>query len=302
MNTDNSMQMVTLGVALPVFNGEAYIRETIESILAQTMSDLRLVISDNASEDSTRDIAQEYAAKDSRIVYHRNPENLGITKNAINTLEMCRPCQYVALIGHDDLWAPGYAEKVIALMQTRPSASLGFSRVTYIDKNGRTMEDKWFKQMAPQLPKLADDDRRVRLLVQPPPYFEHGIMRADCWDPFLLLDWHGIHRDVFMVRGLLIDGPFIVHDEALFLKRIHWKSFSASAEYPRMYGRRKCWRATKAFRQRWDLNFAETMTCWYSLVKYYKIVGYSRKQWHRLIGFPAWLRRRQLAKGSANQG
>ena len=286
---------VTLGVALPVYNGEAYIRETIESILAQTMTDLRLVISDNASEDSTQEIAKEYAAKDPRILYHRNPENLGITKNAINTLEMCRPCHYVALIGHDDLWEPGYAEKVINMMKSNPTVSLGFSKVIYIDGKGEKNGQDWHMRVAPYLPALSSENRRTRLSVDPPPYFEHGIMRKDCWDPFLLQDWNGIHRDVFMVRGLLIQGPFLVHDEALFFKRIHRQSFSAGREYKRMYGRRKCWQAAKVFRLRFGLNLVETLTCWYSLFRHYKVKKIIRKQWYRLIGLPEWLRRRRAS-------
>ena len=283
--------MVTLGVALPVFNGEAYIRETIESILAQTMSDLRLVISDNASEDATREIAQEYAAKDARIVYHRNPENLGITKNAINTLEMCRPCQYVALIGHDDLWDPCYAEKVIGLMQSRPSASLGFSRVLFIDGNGKSMGQDWFARIAPHVQSLSSEDRRIRLSVDPQFFFEHGIIRSDCWDPFLLRDWNGIHRDVFFVRGLLIQGPFVLHDDSLFFKRIHDQSFSAGGEYVRMYGKRKCWQASVVFRQQYGLNFAETLTCWYTLFRHYKIRSFFKRQLYRIRSLPKRLRR-----------
>jgi GT2 family glycosyltransferase len=46
----------TVSVCLPVYNGERYVRETIDSVLAQTFDDLELVISDNASTDRTREI------------------------------------------------------------------------------------------------------------------------------------------------------------------------------------------------------------------------------------------------------
>ena len=277
---------------MPVYNGEDYIRETIESVLAQTMSDLRLVISDNASEDATQEIAQEFAARDPRIVYHRNPENLGYARNFFNSLEMCRPYRYITQIGHDDIWDPGFAEKIIRLMETKSDTSMGFCRVTYIDEHGDKMDMDWYERVTPYLPSLASENRRIRLSVIPQYLFEHGIIKGDCWDPYLLKDYHGIHPDVFMVRGLLIQGPSLVHDEALFLKRIHRKSFSAGVEYFQMYGKRNCWQATNDLRERFGLNLLETLTCWYSLFIHYKIKIFLKKQWYRFAGLPKWLRRK----------
>ncbi|MEM9484388.1 MAG: glycosyltransferase [Cyanobacteria bacterium P01_F01_bin.116] len=65
-------------IRLPVFNGENYLREAIESILSKTFKDFSLVISDNCSTDSTQQIFEEYAAKDSRILSVRQSENIGL--------------------------------------------------------------------------------------------------------------------------------------------------------------------------------------------------------------------------------
>jgi glycosyltransferase involved in cell wall biosynthesis len=62
---------------MPVFNGEDFIREALDSILAQTFRDFELIISDNASTDGTEAICKVYAAQDSRIRYVRNPANIG---------------------------------------------------------------------------------------------------------------------------------------------------------------------------------------------------------------------------------
>ena len=64
-----------ISVVLPVYNGQNYIREAIESILAQTYANFELVISDNASTDETQVICEEYAKMDPRIRYFRSPEN-----------------------------------------------------------------------------------------------------------------------------------------------------------------------------------------------------------------------------------
>lgn len=78
--------IVTIG--LPVYNGENFIREAIDSILIETFTDFELIISDNASTGSTESICQEYVAKDSRIKYYKNDINLGGTPNYHRNFEL----------------------------------------------------------------------------------------------------------------------------------------------------------------------------------------------------------------------
>ena len=79
-----------VSVGLPVYNGERYVQESIDSILNQTLIDFELVISDNASTDRTEAICTGYAVKDSRVHYHRNPQNLGAAKNFRRVFELSR--------------------------------------------------------------------------------------------------------------------------------------------------------------------------------------------------------------------
>ncbi|MBU2531341.1 MAG: glycosyltransferase, partial [Alphaproteobacteria bacterium] len=64
-------------LALPVYNGENYIRETLNSLLNQTYGDFELIITDNESTDGTRAICETFVARDPRVQYFRNPRNLG---------------------------------------------------------------------------------------------------------------------------------------------------------------------------------------------------------------------------------
>ena len=73
--TATSFPLVSVGV--PVFNGEKYLAEAIESILAQTVTDLELIICDNASTDATEEISRRFAESDERVQYFRNPKNRG---------------------------------------------------------------------------------------------------------------------------------------------------------------------------------------------------------------------------------
>jgi len=71
----------TVSIGMPVYNGEKYIRESLDSLLSQTFTEFELLISDNASTDGTEAICREYAARDSRIRYVRQNENRGAAAN-----------------------------------------------------------------------------------------------------------------------------------------------------------------------------------------------------------------------------
>jgi glycosyltransferase involved in cell wall biosynthesis len=70
-----------LSIGLPVYNGEKYLAESVDSLLGQTFEDFELIISDNASTDSTAGICRRYAKQDSRIRYIRQPRNIGLAAN-----------------------------------------------------------------------------------------------------------------------------------------------------------------------------------------------------------------------------
>src|SRR6266536_1939108 len=77
-----------VSIGLPVFNGERFVAEAIDSILAQTFEDFELIISDNASTDGTEEICRCYAEKDERIRFVRNRENYGAAFNFNQTFHL----------------------------------------------------------------------------------------------------------------------------------------------------------------------------------------------------------------------
>jgi len=70
-----------VSVCMPVFNGEAFLREAIDSMLAQSHTNLELIVSDNASTDGSAAIGREYATRDPRVRYFRQPRNIGAPRN-----------------------------------------------------------------------------------------------------------------------------------------------------------------------------------------------------------------------------
>jgi glycosyltransferase involved in cell wall biosynthesis len=98
-----------VSIGMPVYNGEPFIREALDSLLAQTFTDFELIISDNASTDGTEAICREYAAKDDRIRYVRQPENRGALANFQFVLDEAVG-EYFMWAAADDIRAPDCLE------------------------------------------------------------------------------------------------------------------------------------------------------------------------------------------------
>ena len=79
--SESAAEVPLVSVGVPVFNGEAFLEDAIRSVLAQTLDDLELILCDNASQDRTAEICSDYAARDPRVRYFRNPGNLGAAAN-----------------------------------------------------------------------------------------------------------------------------------------------------------------------------------------------------------------------------
>lgn len=79
-----------VSIGLPVYNGEVFLAETLNSILSQTFQDFELIICDNASTDQTQEICRKFARQDERIRYYRNEANLGAAKNFNRVFSLAR--------------------------------------------------------------------------------------------------------------------------------------------------------------------------------------------------------------------
>lgn len=125
--------LVTIGI--PVRNGGEQLRIALDSVLAQTHKNITVLISDNCSTDNTCEIADEYAARDSRVKLVRQPENLGIHGN-FRYLLHAATSPYFMWACHDDRWSPTFIEKNLANLKTDPEAIGSVSRVILISPEG----------------------------------------------------------------------------------------------------------------------------------------------------------------------
>jgi len=120
-------QTPLVAVGMPVYNGARWLREALDSILAQTFGDFELLINDNASTDATESICRDYMNRDRRVRYHRNPENVGLNNNW--TLAFKRTsAKYFKWASCNDLLDPRLLERCVELLESRPDAVLCYGR------------------------------------------------------------------------------------------------------------------------------------------------------------------------------
>ena len=133
MNVNNPK----ISIGIPVYNGEKFIRKCIESVLQQTNKNFELIISDNASTDSTRKICEEYLNKDNRIIFVRQDKNMGGGWN-FNFLLQKAIGEYFVWVAADTFLLPEFLEKNIAVLESQDKVVGCISKIkiddTYIDK------------------------------------------------------------------------------------------------------------------------------------------------------------------------
>lgn len=120
-----------ISIAMATYNGEKFIREQLDSILAQTITDWELIVCDDVSTDSTIAIIEEYAKKDSRIQIHKNKVNLGFKRNFEKAIELCQG-DYIALCDQDDIW---YSNHLEVLYNQIGNHSLSIGNSDIVDEN-----------------------------------------------------------------------------------------------------------------------------------------------------------------------
>lgn len=123
-------------VLMATYNGEKYLKEQIESILNQTYENIKLIISDDCSQDGTRDILKEYENND-RVKLIFQEKNLGYIKNFEFLLSQVQE-EYYMLSDQDDIWKPEKIEKSIKTLKTR-EADLVFGDLEVVDENLNTI-------------------------------------------------------------------------------------------------------------------------------------------------------------------
>jgi glycosyltransferase involved in cell wall biosynthesis len=125
---DNGMSMheePLVGVLTPVYNGEAFLAECIESVLAQTYRNFKYTIVNNCSTDRSLDIALAYAKKNPRVRVHSNDAFVDIIANHNTAFRLLPPeAKYCKIVSADDHLFPECITRMVETAEANPSAGL----------------------------------------------------------------------------------------------------------------------------------------------------------------------------------
>ena len=212
----NTEPVVSIG--LPVYNGEDYIGQALDSLLAQSYGNLEVNICDNASTDLTGEICLGYCVKDKRIRYYRNQENIGIFPNWRRALDLASG-EYFMWAAHDDCWSENYVKTLLERLLADPKAVLAAGKTVFIDGTGNIR-----REMEPdQAPEPSGGPLGIasQLLLQ----------HAHNW-------LHGLYRRAKLVKlssTLFVENPW--GSDILFLLEVCLRHAVAGSDQAVMYKR-----------------------------------------------------------------
>ena len=235
MPIDASGPRVTIGI--PVRNGARYLEESLASVRAQTVTDLRIVITDNASDDDTPRIAQAAAAADERITYVRHPRDLGLAGNFNSLVDLARTPLF-KWVAADDVIAPTYVEACLRVFDATPALSVVACRLQVVDSQGQLFQatstgrlvssegfDIPIRRPIAQDMGAADPGRRFRAALSGMLGLEistyiFGLMRTDALRRTSSLGSYP-GSDKVLLAELALQGAFAEVPEILWSCRIH---------------------------------------------------------------------------------
>jgi len=205
-----------LTIGLPVYNGENYLSESLEALLGQTYEDFELVISDNASTDSTPEICQRYMREDDRIRYIRQERNIGLIPNENFTIRQART-ELFKLASHDDLYARDLLKRCVEALDSRPEAVVAHCWEARINSAGEITEGLGYSVAA----SSASAPERFRsMLFDGWDDYTYGVMRTDTLLRTRLFGSHHLADRTINVE-LSLHGPFCLVPDWMYFRRDH---------------------------------------------------------------------------------
>lgn len=227
----NTVNNPKVSIGMPVYNGERFLRNRLDSILSQTFTNFELIISDNASTDSTASICKEYSNKDKRIRFILQEKNMGGFWNFNFVLQEAK-CKYFVWAAVDDIWTPDFLEKNVFMLDSNNNIVGSIGNVESYE------EDKEFKiNLSKSRLKKFLKNRHINSLKYRhvhPAYgeyikkasfylrfnqgsFVYGVWRTDKLQKNMIKKLNSVW-DLTIILAMLRCGDLHVIDEVLFYK------------------------------------------------------------------------------------
>jgi glycosyltransferase involved in cell wall biosynthesis len=209
-----------VSIGMPVYNGARFLRSTLDSLLQQTFGDFELIISDNASTDGTQAICEEYAQRDARIRYVRQPQNMGAVFNW-NFVAQEASGLFFKWASANDRCDDQLLEKCVAELRGNSAVTLVYSRTALINDNDDVLSD-YLRD--PEILDASPSDRFIRARESlEMNNAQSGLIRLD-----VLRRTRGERGypagDMVLMAELALYGGFKLLPERLFYRRVDRRS------------------------------------------------------------------------------
>ena len=206
-----------VSIGLPVYNGDRYLSEALESLVAQTFQDLEIIVVDNCSTDRTAEISRSFAARDPRVRYIRNSKNIGGARNFNRAFHLSTG-EYFKWMAHDDVCLPDFIRRCVEVLDAQPEVVLAYPSPLDIDENGAVIGPR---DAGLDFTKETPFERfRDSMVKAHSALALFGVIRSR------ILRWTGLHgkyhgSDRVLLAELALYGRFHELSERLFLHREH---------------------------------------------------------------------------------
>jgi len=210
-----------ISIGVPVYNGEKYLENTLNSILSQTYQNFEVIISDNASTDLTPNICKEFAQRDKRIQYFRQEKNLGVHPNYKFVLDKAKN-EFFMWNAVDDIRAPKFLEKNLNALLLNKNVVCSISKIKITNKRKVSTTKEFLRKIRYTFEKPRDiypisgsyDNKVKNLLKKSDARVLYGLIRTDALrksmvpESFAANDWA-------IILNFLRYGDLYVVDEVL---------------------------------------------------------------------------------------
>jgi len=217
---EGTMPRVTIG--MPVYNGEEFIAEAMESLLAQSFTDFELLVADNASTDGTGEICRGFADRDSRVRWLPSPENRGAAWN-FNRLFFEAKGEFFRWSAADDVTAPTFLEKCVDILDAQPQVVLCHCYTSKIDAHGEPLGQYDLDNGLDVANPAVHLRFRAQILPRHSCVHVFGLIRRDILAKTPLIGPY-VSSDRVLLAELALHGPHHVIPEYLFARRHHGKT------------------------------------------------------------------------------
>lgn len=135
-----------ISIVLPIYNGEKYMRQSIDSIINQTYKNWELIIVDDCSTDSTATIANEYVKRDNRIRYYKNEINMRLPKTLNRGFSIAKG-KYLTWTSDDNLFKPNALEEMYNALKDNENTHFVYASCEIIDDKGNILDYMYASKM-----------------------------------------------------------------------------------------------------------------------------------------------------------